>query len=345
MKEITLGRTGIKTNKNAFGALPIQRVTHEYAGMLLKKAYNAGITFFDTARSYSNSEEKMGLALADVRDRIVIATKTPSTTVEGFWKDLETSLGLLKTDYIDIYQFHNPAFCPKPGDGSGLYEAMLEAKEQGKIRFIGITNHRMHVAEEAVESGLYDTLQFPLCYLSAERDINLVKLCAEHNVGFIAMKALSGGLIDNAAAAYAWLDQYDNVLPIWGVQKESELDEFISYIDNPPVLNDEINERIEKDRSELSGNFCRSCGYCMPCPVGITIHQCARMIQLIRRSPSTNWLNEEGQAMMLNIENCTECGQCKSKCPYGLDTPALLKENLEDYKKILSGELDITNPN
>ncbi len=345
MKEITLGRTGIKSNKNAFGALPIQRVTAEYAGMLLKKAYNAGITFFDTARSYSDSEEKMGLALSDVRDKIVIATKTPSVTVEGFWKDLETSLRLLKTDYIDIYQFHNPDFCPKPGDGSGLYEAMLEAREQGKIRFIGITNHRMNVAEEAVESGLYDTLQFPFCYLATERDINLVKLCAEHNVGFIVMKALSGGLIDNSAAAYAWLDQYDNALPIWGVQKESELDEFISYIDNPPTLNDELKAIIERDRAELSGNFCRACGYCMPCPAGIVISQCARMRQLIRRSPSANWLNEQGQEMMFNIENCTECGQCKSKCPYGLDTPTLLKESLADYKAILSGEIDISNPN
>ena len=179
MSTVTLGRTGIVSNKNAFGALPIQRVSPDYAGKLLRKAYDAGITFFDTARSYSDSEEKMGLALADVRDKIVIATKTPSTTVEGFWKDLETSLRLLKTDYIDIYQFHNPSFCPKPGDGTGLYEAMLEAKAQGKIRFIGLTNHRLHVAQEAVESGLYDTLQFPFCYLATDKDIALVNLCKE----------------------------------------------------------------------------------------------------------------------------------------------------------------------
>lgn len=132
MQTVTLGRTGITVNKNGFGALPIQRVSADYAGMLLRKAYNAGITYFDTARSYSDSEEKMGLALSDVRENIIIATKTPSTTVEGFWQDLETSLRLLKTDYIDVYQFHNPAFCPKPGDGTGLYEAMEEAKSRGK---------------------------------------------------------------------------------------------------------------------------------------------------------------------------------------------------------------------
>ena len=342
MQQVTLGRTGITVNKNGFGALPIQRVSTDYAGMLLRKAFEAGITYFDTARSYSDSEEKMGLALSSVRDKIYIATKTPSTTVEGFWKDLETSLRLLKTDYIDVYQFHNPAFCPKPGDGTGLYEAMEEAKKQGKIRFIGITNHRLGVAEEAAASGLYDTLQFPFCYLATDRDIALVNLCKEKGVGFISMKGLSGGLITNSAAAYAWQAQFDNALPIWGVQKESELDEFISYIDNPPTMDDpEIQAVIEKDQKELIGNFCRACGYCMPCPVGITINQCARMSQLIRRSPSANWLTPESQAMMMKIEDCLHCGQCKSKCPYGLDTPTLLEQNLEDYKNILAGKVQV----
>lgn len=342
MTTVTLGRTGIVSPKNAFGALPIQRVSADYAGKLLRKAFEAGITFFDTARSYSDSEEKIGLALADVREKITIATKTPSTTVEGFWKDLETSLRLLKTNYIDIYQFHNPAFCPKPGDGTGLYEAMLEAKAQGKIRFIGLTNHRPHVAQEAVESGLYDTLQFPFCYLATDKDIALVNLCKEKDVGFICMKGLSGGLITNSAAAYAWQAQFDNTLPIWGVQRESELDEFLSYIDNPPSMEDaEIKAVIEKDREELIGNFCRACGYCMPCPAGITINQCARMSQLIRRSPSAGWLTEESQAMMMKIEECLECGQCKKKCPYGLDTPTLLKQNLADYKDILAGKVTV----
>lgn len=338
MEQVMLGRTGIITNKNGFGALPIQRVSTEYAGMLLKKAYCAGITFFDTARSYSDSEEKIGLALSDVRQDIILATKTPSTTVEGFWRDLETSLRLMKTNYIDLYQFHNPDFCPKPGDGSGLYEAMLEVKKQGKIRFIGITNHRLHVAEEAVRSGFYDTLQFPFCYLASDRDIALVKLCREKNVGFISMKGLSGGLITNSAAAYAWQAQFDNTLPIWGVQREEELDEFLSYMENPPKMDGEIGAFIEKDRKELIGNFCRACGYCMPCPAGIVINQCARMSQLIRRSPSANWLTEESQKMMMKIEDCRNCGQCKKKCPYGLDTPTLLKQNLADYKEILAGK-------
>lgn len=342
MKTVTLGRTGITVNKNGFGALPIQRVSADYAGKLLRKAFDAGITYFDTARAYTDSEEKIGLALSDVRDKIFIATKTMSTTVEGFWEQLETSLRLLKTDYIDVYQFHNPPFCPKPGDGSGLFEAMLEAKKQGKIRFIGLTNHRLNVAEEAVRSGLYDTLQFPFCYLATEKDTALVDLCKEQNVGFISMKGLSGGLITNSAAAYAWQASFENALPIWGVQREQELDEFISYIQNPPTMDDpEIKAVIEKDRKELIGNFCRACGYCMPCPAGIVINQCARMSQLIRRSPSASLLSPENQAMMEKIEDCLHCNQCKKKCPYGLDTPTLLRQNLEDYRNIVSGKTKI----
>ena len=341
MSMVTLGSTGICVNKNGFGALPVQRVTKEDAVYLLRKAYDGGIRFFDTARAYSDSEEKLGAAFEKMREKVFISTKTMAKDVEGFWKDLETSLSLLKTDYIDIYQFHNPSFCPKPGDGTGLYEAMLEAKAQGKIRHIGITNHRLAVANEAIDSGLYETLQFPFCYLATEKDLELVKKCKEADMGFIAMKALSGGLINNSAAAYAFEAQYDNVLPIWGVQRRSELEEFISYIDNPPVMNDEIKALIEHDRKELSGEFCRGCGYCMPCPAGIEINNCARMSLMLRRAPSDAQLTPEMQAKMKKIENCLHCNKCKSKCPYGLDTPTLLQKNYEDYKRVLAGEVSV----
>ena len=341
MLTVTLGSTGITVPKNAFGALPIQRVSEDYAAMLLRKAFDNGIRYFDTAHGYTDSEKKIGIALSDVRSEIYIATKTGSTTVEGFWADLNLSLERMKTDYIDVYQFHNPSFCPKPGDGTGLYEAMLEAKEKGMIRHIGITNHRLNVAMEAIESGLYETLQFPFCYLATEKDIALVKACKEHNMGFIAMKGLSGGLLTQSDMCFAWMAQFDNVLPIWGVQRESELDEFLSYNDNPPAMTEEMRARIEEDRKALSGNFCRACGYCMPCTVGIEINTCARMSQLIRRSPSASHLSPESQAKMMKIEECVHCDVCKSRCPYGLDTPSLLIENLIDYKKILAGEVTI----
>ena len=339
---VKLGSTGITVNKNGFGALPVQRVDKEEAARLLRKAYDNGIRFFDTARAYSDSEEKLGLAFEGMREKLYIATKSGAGTGEAMEKDLAKSLSMLRTDYIDIYQFHNPSFCPKPGDGSGLYEAALAAKKAGKIRHIGITNHRLGVAMEAIESGLYETLQFPFSYLSGSKEEELVEACKKANMGFIAMKALSGGLITNSAAAYAHAACFDNVLPIWGIQRESELDEFLSYIKNPPAMTEEIREIIEKDRTELAGEFCRGCGYCMPCPAGITINNCARMSLLLRRSPSANWLGEEWQERMKKIENCLHCNQCKSKCPYGLDTPALLAKNLEDYNNVLAGKVSVS---
>lgn len=251
MQTVRLGKTEIVTNKNGFGALPIQRISDAEAVKLLRRAYDRGITFYDTARFYTDSEVKIGLAFKGMRDKVYIASKTAAVTPEAFWKDLETTLNNLQTDYLDIYQFHNPDFCPKPGDGSGVYECMLKAKEQGRIRHIGITNHRLKVAEEAIDSGLYDTLQFPFCYLATEKDIALVKKCEKADMGFISMKALSGGLINNSAAAYAFQAQYENVLPIWGVQREEELDEFLSYIDHPPVMTEELRQVIDHDREEL----------------------------------------------------------------------------------------------
>ena len=340
MKTVVLGKTGISSPKNAFGALPIQRLTTDEAVALVRRAFEGGFTFFDTARYYTDSEYKLGIALSGIREKVTITTKTMAKDGETLKRELEESLGLLKTDYVDIYQLHNPPFCPKPGDGTGLYEALLQAKAEGKIRHIGITSHRHTVAKEAVLSGLYETLQFPLCYLAAEKDIELVKLCREREVGFIAMKGLSGGLITNARAAYAYLNEFDNALPIWGIQKQCELDEFLSFFEDEPKMTDEIRAFIEKERAELLGEFCRGCGYCMPCPVGIEINNCARMAQLIRRSPSGVLLTEEGQAKMNKIEECINCGACKAKCPYNLDTPTLLRKNLEDYRRILSGTAD-----
>lgn len=336
MIKITLGKTGIKVNKNGFGALPIQRISLDEARLLLRKAYNNGINFFDTARFYTDSEEKIAYALGDVRENIYIASKTMSTTTDAFWEQLNTSLRILKTDYLDIYQFHNPNFCPKPGDGTGLYEAMLEAKEKGMIRHIGITNHRIKIAMEAVESGLYETVQFPFSYLAIEEEIELVRKCKELNVGFIAMKALSGGLISNSAAAYAYLAQFDNVLPIWGVQRETELDEFLEYIKNPPALTEQLLAIIERDKIELGSDFCRGCGYCMPCPAGIEISTAARMSLMIRRAPISIYLNEQWQENMKRIEECIHCDSCKNRCPYGLDTPALLERNWVAYKNFRS---------
>lgn len=338
MGRIMIGKTGLAAEQNGFGALPIQRVSKEEAVRILRKAYEGGMDFFDTARGYTDSEEKLAEAFSGMWSRVILATKSPSKNAEGFRKDLETSLRTLKTDHIDICQFHNPAFCPRPGDESGLYDAALEARRQGKIRFIGITNHRLNVAMEAVGSGLYDTLQFPFSYLSTQKDIDLVKACEKHSMGFIAMKALSGGLITNSAAASAWMGQFGNVIPIWGIQRERELDEFLAHIHTPPELTKELMALIEKDRQELTGEFCRGCGYCSPCPQGIVIHTCARASLLLRRAPAAMLMSDDGRAMMKKVEDCVDCGQCIKKCPYGLNPPALLKKNYRDFQEVLAGK-------
>ena len=341
MKTVRLGKTGITVPQNAFGCLPIQRDSKEVAVRLLREAYEGGMRFFDTARAYTDSEEKVGEAFDSMRDKIFIATKTHAKTPDGFWKDLETSLKLLRTDYIDIYQLHMAPQCYRPGDGTGMYECLVKAKEQGLIRHIGITAHKLMVAQEIVESGLYETLQYPFSYLSSEKEIALVNACVKADIGFICMKALAGGLITRSDAAMAFIAQFDGLVPIWGVQRENELREWLSYMDETPSMTDEIAAYIKGEQDELSGSFCRGCGYCLPCPQGIEINNCARMSLMLRRAPSKAWLSEEYQAKMAKIESCVNCRQCVKRCPYELDTPELLRKNLEDYKHVLAGEVSV----
>ncbi len=340
MRNITLGKTGITTPQNAFGALPIQRVSQDQAIKLLRAAKDGGMTFFDTARAYSDSEEKLGAAFEGVRDQIYIASKTQAKTPEQFWKDLDTTLSNLRTDYLDLYQFHCASRCFAPGDGTGMYEAMLEAKKQGKIRHIGITAHLIAVAEDIVASGLYETLQFPFSYLASDREIELVRSCEKAGMGFIAMKGLAGGLLTNSRACMAFMSRFE-ALPIWGIQREEELEQWLSFFNDEVTLDEETSAFIEEDKKALQGDFCRGCGYCMPCTAGIQINQCARMSQLIRRAPSENFKGEFWQKEMAKIEDCVDCGLCKTKCPYGLDTPNLLRKNLTDYKNIISGAVEV----
>ncbi len=340
MKNITLGRTGITVPQNGFGALPIQRIPIEESTKILRKAYSGGIRFYDTARAYSDSEIKLGIAFGDnylKREDIIIATKTAAKNPDDFWKDLETSLNNLKTDYIDIYQFHMMPQCFKPDDGTGLYECMIEAKKQGKIRHISGTAHKLGVAKEIISSNLYETLQYPLSYLATDKELELVSLCKANNMGFIAMKGLAGGLITNSKAAMAYINQFDNVVPIWGIQKEKELDEWLSYMNATPVLDEDILSYIKNDRNELMGDFCRGCGYCMPCTVGISIKDCNRMSLMLRRSPSQGWLSDYWQNEMEKINDCINCGKCIAHCPYELQIPDLLRKNLEDYHEVLAG--------
>ena len=331
MDQIRLGRTELYVSKTAFGALPIQRISHADAVKLVRRAYESGINYFDTANAYTDSEEKLGAALHDVRHEVIISTKSGGGDKKTVQTHIEESLRRLQTDYIDLFQFHNPAQLPDPEDPDGPFAAVLEAKQKGYICHIGITNHRLKVARAAIDSGNFETMQFPFCYLAAPQDLEIVEKCKAADMGFIAMKGLSGGLLNNAEACYAFMQEYPNVVPIWGIKREEELDQWLELTARDPHVTPEIQAVIDKDRKELAGNFCRSCGYCLPCTAGIDIPQAARMSALLRRSPYQPYMSDEWYAKMHKIEECVHCDACKSRCPYGLDTPALLQAMLKDY--------------
>lgn len=318
--------------RSSFGVLPLQRVDFDTARAILRRAVEAGINFFDTASGYSDSEEKIGYSLSDLRDRVFVATKcSGAANRREVIAKVEQSLRRMKTDHVDVLQLHNPQTLPDPDDPDSTYAGLVEARERGLTRFIGITNHSRETARAAVESGLYDTLQFPLSVISTGEDFELADLCAEHDVGFIAMKALCGGLLNNARLAFAGLRDRRHVVPIWGIQKLDELEEFLRLEAQPPALTDDLREELRTARAELSGDFCRACGYCLPCPSDIPIPMAARIGLLVHRMPSEQFREPEWQERLAKVDECIECGDCASRCPYGLDTPELLKRQRAKY--------------
>ncbi len=340
MKKMRLGKTDLMVTKTAMGCLPVQRCSVADGVQLIRAAYEGGINYFDTANGYTDSEMKIGLALSDVRDSVIISTKSQARDKAGCAAHIENSLKMLKTDYIDLFQFHQCPEVPDINDPDGAFAAALEAKKQGKIRHLGITTHRVDVAEAAIASGNFETLQFPFSYISSDRDLALADKCRAADMGFIAMKGLAGGLLTNARACSAFMNAHDNVVPIWGIQTMDELREWLELAQEEPAMDGELAAIMEHDRKELAGSFCRSCGYCMPCPMGIEIRNCARMNMLLRRSPWQQYMTDEWREKMNKINDCIGCRQCASKCPYQLDTPNVLKYMLKDYNEFYEAHKD-----
>ncbi len=236
MEYTRLGRTGLSVSRTSFGALPIQRIPESESTAILRAAYEAGINFYDTANAYTDSEFKLGQALGDVRRNIIIATKTAPAAPDVMQQHLEQSLKMLRTDYIDIYQLHCAPRVYRPGEEDGVYDWLLQKKKEGAIRHISVTAHRIGVAEEALESGLYDTLQYPFSVIADERELRLAQRAKELDIGFIAMKAMAGGLIQHPEVTFAFLRQYPQVVPIYGIQRRSELNQCLSLENDPPHL-------------------------------------------------------------------------------------------------------------
>lgn len=334
MEYMRLGRTDLQVARVGFGALPIQRVGLDEAKRILLRACEAGVNFYDTARMYSDSEEKLGAAFAGMRQKVIIASKVKGDG-QAMTEALETSLRTLRTDYMDILQVHNPATVPLPDDGTGRYEALAAARQAGKTRFLGVTAHSVDVAFAAASSGLYETVQFPFSLLSSGRDLELPGFCAAADVGFIAMKGLGGGVLRDIPAAFAFMRRHENVLPIWGIQRMEELEQFLALQAAPPAWDAAMEAGIAAEQAALGKTFCRACGYCLPCPEEIHIPVVARMILMLGRTPWQERVTPKEQAMMAKGRNCTGCGQCKANCPYDLDTPELVRINTEGYERFL----------
>ena len=334
MKYINLGKTNLKVSEVGFGGIPIIRLQTNEAEKVLLHAYDKGITFYDTANMYRDSESKIGQALSPVRDEIIIATKTILRDAARFRKHLENSLKMLKTDYVDLYQFHQVANDEEwekiTKDGGALSEAH-KAKKEGKIRFLGVTSHNLQMAIKLVKTGLFNTIQFPFNFIEPEAKDQLHKYSREKGIGIIAMKPFAGGVIDNAAVAFKYLRQFPGVIPIPGFDSVQSVDEIVSIYDCPNEVTGEDLERMEKYRQELGRKFCRRCEYCQPCPNGVIVTAAMSYpIVASRMSPAISV--EFLKIPMQSIEKCTECGVCIERCPYELPIPELLKKNYDLFE-------------
>jgi predicted aldo/keto reductase-like oxidoreductase len=330
----SLGKTGLKVSEVGFGGIPILRLQADEAVKILRHAFDKGITFYDTANMYLDSESKIGQALSSVRHKIVIATKTIRRDAKGLRENLENSLKMLKTEYLDLFQFHQVANDEEWGkitkDGGALSEAD-KAKKEGKIRFLGVTSHNLQMAVKLVKTGLFNTIQFPFNFIEPEAKDQLHKYSREKGIGIIAMKPFAGGVIDNAAVAFKYLRQFPGVIPIPGFDSVQSVDEIVSIYDCPNEVTGEDLERMEKYRQELGRKFCRRCEYCQPCPNGVIITPAMGYpIVASRMSPQVSVVFLK--TPMESIQNCTECGVCVERCPYELPIPELLKKNYDLFE-------------
>ena len=332
MKKIVLGKTGLEITQLGFGGIPIQRLTEEGAVEIVKKVVDMGVTYLDTANGYTTSEERIGKAVAGRRENLVIATKTGARTAEGVREHLALSLKRLDTDYIDIYQFHGVSdmeSLEKVMDPNGPMGVVKEARDKGQIRHISITSHSMEVAKEAVKTDKFETLMFPFNFIAREAEYDLIPLCREHNVGFIAMKPLAGGMLDNATIAFKYLFQFPDIVTIPGIEQAWEIEEIFSLYESSQEMTSAEAEEIQRMRDELGTRFCRRCNYCQPCSADIPISTVMTSASFAKRMPPERFFSGMLEGAMEKANNCIECGECEERCPYDLPIRDMIKEQRE----------------
>lgn len=335
MDKIKLGKTGMTVSKLGFGGIPIQRVSEDEAVAVVQRCLDLGITFFDTANVYTTSEARIGKAIKGRREKIVIATKSTSRSREGVEGHLNMSLERLGLNYIDLYQFHQVGDLKSLElvlDLKGPMAVLEKAKKAGVIKHIGITSHQIDVAKEAVKSDRFETLMFPFNFVACEAADELLPLCRKHDVGFIAMKPLAGGALDNVTIAFKYFFQFPDVLPIPGIEKPHEIEEIVQVLQGSPEMSDAERSEMQRLRGELGNKFCRRCDYCQPCTQEIPISTVMVIKSAIRRLPPERLFTGMFAEAVEKAANCTECGDCEERCPYRLPIKEMLHESVQCFQ-------------
>jgi hypothetical protein len=334
MRMTTLGKTGLIISEVGFGGIPIIRLDTAAAVKVLRHAYEQGISFYDTANAYRDSEDKIGRAFKGIRHNVILATKTIKRDAISATEQLENSLRMLRTDYIDLYQLHQVAQ-GKDWDAAaasdGVFEAVARARDQGKIRFIGVTSHSLPMALKLVKTGVFSTVQFPFNFIEDAAKDELHVAAFEREMGILAMKPFAGGVIDNASVAFKFLRQYVGVVPIPGFDSVASVDEIVSFYGHDNIVTQQDLEIMDDYRIRLGKRFCRRCEYCQPCPNGVMITT-AMGYRIIASRMSPAVAVDFARLAMENIKLCAECGECVERCPYELPIPEMLKANHDLYE-------------
>ena len=323
-----LGKTGLEISRLGFGGIPIQKIDAEGTKALIGELVDAGVNYIDTARGYTVSEEYLGYALEGVRDKFVLATKSMARTKEAMEKDIGVSLGNLRTDYIDLYQVHNPsaADLEKVMAPGGALEALIEAKAAGKIGHIGITLHSVELFKKALDLDWVETIMFPYNIVETQGE-ELIAKCAEKNIGFICMKPLAGGAIEDADIALRFIVSNPAVtVVIPGMADTAEIAQNVAATSDTSPLNEEEQKKIAKIKEELGTNFCRRCNYCQPCTAGINISGVFLFEGYYSRYDLKDWALSRYSSMPKTASDCIECGVCETRCPYNLPIRDMLKK-------------------
>ncbi len=334
MDKIRLGRSGLMVTRIGFGGIPIQRLSEEDAISLVRRCLDLGINFIDTANAYSNSEERIGKAISGRYEGTILATKSVCQKADDIRVQLEQSLRSLRVDTIDLYQFH--AVNDFDGYGrviGGPYDVVEEARRMGKVKHIGITSHNMDVAKEAAKSGRFETIMFPFNFIAWEPGEQLLPLCRENDVGFIAMKPLAGGVLENATLAFKYLLQFPDVVAIPGIQRPHEIDEIIQVVNGSWELTEAEKGEIQRLRQELGTRFCRRCDYCQPCPQGIYISVAMSASTSLKNISPEELFSGVIGALVEQAALCNKCGDCEERCPYNLPIRDMLEESYSQYQE------------